>query len=114
MVLTEEVQQAKYLPATVEDATWQTEANVYTIVDARRKPTPDGANKANFGEKVYRTQGTTAGEKTGLNAVIKVMSGDQVAVMAESYYTPPTGPIENNKFLVVEDLLSAFTGSGLV
>ncbi len=114
-VLTEQNEEICYIPASVEDATYTTEDDIYNIVDTRRILTSTaGASGGNFQSKVYRTHGGLANEKTGLGMVLKVMSGDKVRISAESFYTLP-GTAGNPVDVTVAELLGAFVGSpGLI
>jgi RHS repeat-associated protein len=114
MVLTEQQENICYIPATVEDATWQTEDDYYVITDSRRiaKSTVSGAeNISSFGQKIYRTNGNVTAEKTGLGIILKVMAGDQLKISAESYYNLPGGNAGTPLTLAVTDLLAALVGS---
>jgi RHS repeat-associated protein len=114
MVLTEQQESICYIPATVEDATWQTEDDYYVITDSRRiaKSTVSGAeNISSFGQKIYRTNGNVTAEKTGLGIILKVMAGDQIKISAESYYNLPGGNAGTPLTLAVTDLLAALVGS---
>jgi RHS repeat-associated protein len=114
MVLTDQKDPICYLPATIENSAWQTESAVYDIVDGRRiDKTTTGASQSSFGNKLYRTHGGL-NEKTGLGVVLKVMSGDEIKVAGESYYTIPGGGLGSPSALVFSDVLSAFTGKGIV
>jgi RHS repeat-associated protein len=115
MVLTEQNEDVCYIPATVEDAAWQTEDDIYTIMDGRRiDKATTGASQSSFGNKLYRVHGGNTNEKTGLGIVLKVMSGDQVKIAAESYYTMPGGGAGTPLTLGLTELLTAFAGSGAV
>lgn len=115
-VLTEQKEDICYLPASVEDATWVAENQVYEIVDGRRIPrATTGAPQTTFQNKLYRTHGGNPGEKTGLGVVLKVMAGDVVKIMAESYYTlPGNGDPGLPLNMALTDFLTTFSGSGLV
>ena len=117
MTLTEQKDDRCYIPATVEDNRYQTEDDYYDIVDARRidKTSTDASGISSFENKIYRTHGNLMGEKTGLGIVLKVMAGDQVKIMAESFYTMPSGGNPGSTFnMVVTDLLTALAASGPV
>ncbi len=112
MVLTEQSETQCYVPATVEDGSWATESLIYSIVDTRRVlKTSVGADAiGSFGQKVYRTNGATTAEKTGLGVMLKVMQGDTVRVRVESFYTLPGGGNVGAPLLMgVMDLISALT-----
>ncbi|HYE54635.1 MAG TPA: RHS repeat-associated core domain-containing protein, partial [Chitinophagaceae bacterium] len=114
MVLTEQSEFICYPTATVEDATVANEDDHYNIVPGRivAKSSTD-ATDASFGDKLYRTNGATAGEQTGLGIVLKVMAGDQVAIRAESFYKLPGGGIGSTTTtdLLLTDLLQSLLGS---
>jgi RHS repeat-associated protein len=116
-VLTEQKEDICYIPATVEDSRWQTEDDIYTIVDGRRidKVTVGAGSIASFEGKVYRTHGGLTNEKTGLSVTLKVMAGDQVKISGESFYTMPGGgPGQPTGAISLVELLTAFAGSGAV
>ena len=115
MVLTEQQESKCYVPATVEDNRYQTEDDIYDIQDGRRiDKAYTGATHASFENRLYQTHGGIAGQKTGLGAVVKVMAGDKVKIMAESYYHLSSGNAGQHLNMALSDLLSAFTGSGAV
>jgi RHS repeat-associated protein len=115
MVLTEQKEDICYIAATVEDGSYTTEQNIYDIVDGRRiAKATTGATQSSFGSKLYRTHGGNTGEKTGLGAVLKVMSGDQIKITCESYYTMPGGGPGSPLTMAVTDLLTSFTGGSAI
>ena len=115
MVLTEQQESKCYPGATVEDSRYQTEDDVYDIQNPRRiDKTVTGASQSSFEDKLYRTHGGLTGEKTGLGAVIKVMSGDEVKIYAESFYQLPGGDPGQPLNMVIGDFLSVFTGNNTV
>ena len=66
MVLTEQNTPIQYPSATVEDATYQNEQQLYDILNARRiDKTTTGATQSSFGNKLYRVHGGLTNEKTG-------------------------------------------------
>jgi RHS repeat-associated protein len=114
MVLTEQAEKRCYISATVEDATWASESALYDIVDSRRelKSNTEGTSGyPSFGNKFYRTNGAVTSEKTGLGIVLKVMKGDQVTIMAESYYNLPGGNAGAPLTMAASDLFNALVGS---
>lgn len=113
-VLTDQVENYCYIPATVEDANWNTEKKFYDITDARRVSV--SGMPSSFQSKTYQTHGGVAGHKTGLGITLKVMNGDVVKIYAESFYTSPSGgPVGGPSYnMVLSDLLSAFVGSSAV
>lgn len=117
MVLTDEQRVDQYPAATLEDSRQTDELKYYDIVNGRRTfvNSVEGAqNVGSFENKFYRVNGTT-GEKTGLNMVLKVMSGDQVKVMAQSYYyLAPGASVPNPINMAVSELLGALVGSPAV
>src|SRR6185503_4779658 len=115
--LTEQNENICYIPATVEDSRYQTEVAIYDIVDARRidKSTAGASTVPGFEAKIYRTHGGLTNEKTGLGVVLKVMSGDQVRIMGESFYTMPGGgPGTPTGTVALTELLAAFVGGSTV
>jgi RHS repeat-associated protein len=115
MVLTDQKESICYLPATVEDASYQTESAVYEIINGRRvDKTTTGASQSSFGSKLYRTHGGLTNEKTGLGMVLKVMSGDQIKISAESYYIIPGGGLGSPNTMGLSELLASFAGNGIV
>ena len=114
MVLTDEQRVDQYPAATLEDTRQTDELKYYDIVNGRRTAvnTIQGAQSVgSFENKFYRVNGNT-GEKTGLNMVFKVMSGDQVKVMAQSYYyLAPGASVPNHINMAVTELLGALVGS---
>lgn len=115
-VLTDQSENICYIPATVEDASWNTEKNYYDITDSRRMATNTITGiPASFNGKTYQTHGNIAGQKTGLGLTLKVMAGDKVKLFAESFYTMPSGGNPGGPFnMVLSDLLTSFAGSGAV
>ncbi|HKO80482.1 MAG TPA: hypothetical protein VJU78_08810, partial [Chitinophagaceae bacterium] len=114
-VLTEQKEDICYIPATVEDASYQTEDDIYAITDGRRiAKATTGATQSSFGNKLYRVHGGLANEKTGLAVTLKVMAGDEVRIMAESYHTIPGGGPGVTTTLTLTELLTAFTGSSAI
>jgi RHS repeat-associated protein len=116
MVLTEQQETVCYLPATVENATWSTEALLYTIVDSRRidKTTVPGATSSSFGQKIYRANGGVSSEKTGLGIILKVMVGDTIKITGESYYNLPGGNAGPPLTMSVTELLTSLVGTPTV
>jgi RHS repeat-associated protein len=114
-ILTEQKEDICYPAASVEDSRYQKEDDYYNIVDARRiTKATTGAMQASFESKLYRVHGGLTNEKTGLGIVLKVMAGDKVKVMAESFYTMPGGGAGSPLTLAVTELLAAFTGSAVL
>lgn len=92
MVLTEQKEDVCYIAATSEDSRQGDEKRIYDMADSRRISVNDigGASSyAQFEGKMYETNGSVAGKRTGLGATIKVMSGDQVLLTSMSYYNKP-------------------------
>ncbi|WP_315821860.1 RHS repeat-associated core domain-containing protein [Paraflavitalea speifideaquila] len=115
MVLTEQKEDICYPAATVEDARLQKESAFFNIVNGRRiDKATTGATQTSFENKLYRVHGGLANEKTGLGIVLKVMAGDKVKIMAESFYTLPGGGAGSPLTLAVTELLAAFTGSSAI
>jgi len=114
-VLTEQQESKCYLSATVEDLNWQAESNLYNIVDSRRVTTNTINNvPPGFQDKAYRTHGGLSGEKTGLGITLKVMSGDKVEILAESFYQLPGGDAGSPLIIAATELVQAFVGSASV
>jgi RHS repeat-associated protein len=114
-ILTEQKEDICYPAASVEDSRYQKEDDYYNIVDARRiTKATTGATQASFESKLYRVHGGLTNEKTGLGIVLKVMAGDKVKIMAESFYTMPGGGAGSPLTLAVTELLAAFTGSSAI
>lgn len=114
-VLTEQKEDICYIPATVEDASYLTEDDIYSITNARRiDKATTGATQSSFGNKLYRVHGGLAGEKTGLAVTLRVMAGDQVKIMAESFHTIPGGGPGTTTALTLTELLTAFVGSSAI
>ncbi|MFN4316140.1 MAG: DUF6443 domain-containing protein [Chitinophagaceae bacterium] len=114
-VITEQHDDICYLPATVENNAWETEAQIYDIENSRRVDrTTTGATQTSFGNKLYRVHGGLASEKTGLGIVMKVMKGDQVRISAESFYSMPGGSPGSPSSLTITELLTSFASNGIV
>ncbi|WEK35402.1 MAG: DUF6443 domain-containing protein [Candidatus Pseudobacter hemicellulosilyticus] len=111
MVLTEEKDLDCYPAATVEPARVAVEKQLYNIVDDRIV-NKTMTTEASLENKVYRTHGGIAGEKTGLEMVLKVMSGDKVFIRGESFYNLSGGNAGAPLTLALEELLAGFAGSG--
>ena len=114
MVLTDQAEKRCYIAATVEDATWASESQLYNIVDSRRElksNTSGTSGYPSFGNKFYRTNGAVTSEKTGLGIVLKVMKGDQVTITAESFYNLPGGNAGAPLTMAASDLFNALVGS---
>jgi len=116
MVLTEEQKSDCYPPATVEPSKVQTEKQVYDITDGRiiDKSSTGASSISSFEEKIYRTHGGLTNEKTGLSAVLKVMSGDKVKIKAESFYTLPNEGAGSTLTMTLTELLTTMVGSGAI
>jgi RHS repeat-associated protein len=113
--LTEQKEDICYIPATVEDASYQGEDDIYNIVNGRRiDKTTTGATQSSFGNKLYKTHGNVTNEKTGLGAVLKVMAGDQIRITVESFYTMPGGGAGSNYSLGLSELLTSFVSSSTI
>ena len=110
MVLTEQNDIICYPAATVEDATVNQEKEFFRIEDPRIVTNATGVS--GFGSKTYKTLGNVTGQKTGLEMVLKVMSGDQVRIFGESFYDASGGVGAPVNF-VLGDLLNAFANGGL-
>lgn len=113
MVLTEEKDTAFYPSATIEDSRRTEEIKYYDIKTAqvKDKSTIAGASGfAGFEQKLYKVHGGLTGEKTGLGMVLKVMSGDKIAITAESFYNIGGGSGTSSTIPLTE-LLAAFIGS---
>lgn len=115
-VLTDQQESICYIPATVEDSRYSTEDDIYDIINGRRvdKSTAGASTQASFENKVYRVHGGLTGEKTGLGITLKVMSGDQVKIRAESFYTLPGGGAGVPATLALSELLTSFVGSSAI
>lgn len=116
MVLTEQNESHCYPAATVEDARVATEKLFYDISDGRivQKSSTAANNISSFENKIYRTHGGLTGEKTGLGITLKVMSGDNIKIKAESFYTLPSGGAGNPLTMSVTDLLNTLAGSSVI
>jgi RHS repeat-associated protein len=118
MVLTEQTEDLCYPGATLEPSTVGDESKLYDI-NTNRINTLSDANippsQSNFHTKVYRTNGNTSGEQTGLGVVLKVMAGDKIKLSAQSWYNMPSGNIQDGGAgMSFNDLLSAMLGTGPV
>jgi RHS repeat-associated protein len=115
MVISEQSESDCYPTATVEDASYTLEGNIYNIDAGRRitTSTVTGAVAASptFQQKIYRTNGNTTAEKTGLGAILRVMAGDEVSIKVESYYYNPGGNPGTTSPLPILELLGALVGS---
>jgi RHS repeat-associated protein len=115
MVLTEEQKQDQYPAASVEDSRYQTEDDIYDIQNGRRiDKATTGASQSSFENKLYRVHGGNSGEKTGLGAVVKVMAGDKVKILAESYYSLASGNANQYYNMALSELLTTLAGNGVV
>ncbi len=116
MVLTEQLEDICYIPATVEDASYTTEDDIYDIVNGRRiAKASTGATQSSFGDKLYRTHGGLTNEKAGLGVALKVMSGDKVKIVAESFYESAKGGVgPSTGTIALSELFAALAGSGAV
>lgn len=111
MVLTEQKENICYIPATVESSRLAVEKQVYDIQNGQvvDKASTNASSISSFENNIYRTHGGL-NEKTGLGIVLKVMSGDEVRISVESFYTMPSGGA-NISNMTVADLLNAFVSS---
>lgn len=111
MVLTEQQENICYIPATVEPSRIALEKQIYDIQNGRviDKSSTNASSISSFEDKIYRTHGGL-NEKTGLGIALKVMSGDQVRISVESFYTMPSGGTTTSN-MTITDLLNAFVGS---
>jgi RHS repeat-associated protein len=115
MVLTEQKENVCYPAASLEDSRQTVETQLYDIVDSRRiDKSLTGATQGSLESKLYRVHGGLTGEKTGLGIVIKVMTGDQVKISAESFYTMPVGGPGSPLSMTLTELLSSMTGSNVI
>lgn len=105
-VVTEQQEYQCYPAATVETATVGAEKMFYNIVDTRVVNTT-GNSPASFQAKQYEVRGGTANKKTGLGIVLKVMTGDEVAITVESNYQKPASN-PTNAAIALTELLGAF------
>jgi RHS repeat-associated protein len=114
-VLTEQKDTICYPAASVEDSRYQAEDDFYVIDNGRRvSKATTGATQSSFEDKLYRVHGGLTNEKTGMGIVLKVMAGDQVRFMAESFYTMPGGGAGSPLTLGLTELLTAMTGSSAI
>ncbi len=111
MVLTEQNENICYIPATVESSRLPVEKQVYDIQNGQiiDKASTNASSISSFENNIYRTHGGL-NEKTGLGIVLKVISGDEVRISVESFYTMPSGGA-NISNMTVADLLNAFVSS---
>ncbi|WP_169749130.1 RHS repeat-associated core domain-containing protein [Flavihumibacter petaseus] len=96
-VVTEQNEAQCYPSATIEDAAVDNERKFFTIDESRRiSVTSVGASTTEFAQKFYKVHGGVTGQNIGLGMVLKVMAGDQVSMIAKSFYntggTTPTVP----------------------
>lgn len=132
MVLTDEQQQDTYPVATLEDGATSTEAAYYTINTGAIAANPasltttypnnngnppfnpnPSSNTTATSLKMYKLNGAS-GDKTGLGITLRVMSGDQVAVFAKSFWHSPGTNPTNSYNIVVNDLLTALAGTSAI
>jgi RHS repeat-associated protein len=115
MVLTEQQEATCYPAATLEPSRVTNEKIFYNITDGRvTDKSTTGATQSSFETKLYQVHGGISGQKTGLEIVLKVMSGDQVRITGESYYTLPGGGSAGSPLTMsLTDLLTALAGNGL-
>ncbi|MCG2613575.1 hypothetical protein LZZ85_04755 [Terrimonas sp. NA20] len=93
------------------------ENQVYDIVDTRRidKTAAGAGSQSSFENKVCRVHGGLTGEKTGLGVTLKVMSGDQVKISAESFYPMPGGGSPGSSIsMTLSELLTSFVQSNII
>lgn len=132
MVLSEEQQQDTYPVATLEDGATATEGTYYTINTGAIAANPASLTTTypnNNGNPPYNTNPTSnttatslkmyklngaSGDKTGLGITLRVMSGDQVAVLAKSFWHSPGTNPANSYNIVVNDLLTALAGTSAI
>jgi RHS repeat-associated protein len=140
MVLTDEEKQDIYPAATLETSGLSVEKKFYDIVDgqivaknsafgfinASGSNYPNNNNNNNpvnnnpssntsaESQKLYWTNGEE-GFRVNLGITLKVMSGDNLNILAKSYYHLNTAPAAENEFgYGVIDLLSSFAGTAVV
>lgn len=114
MVLTEQSEPVCYIAASSEDSRQGAEKQIYDIVDSRRKTLAEAnvpSSYTQFEAKVYETNGSVEGKRTGLGAVLKVMAGDQVRLTCQSYYNKPVNGTTDNNYPAVTELLNALVNS---
>jgi RHS repeat-associated protein len=113
MVLTEDQQTDCYPMATLESGRVATEDDVYNINAGRIiNKANTGATQSSFENSLYRVHGGLGNEKTGLEVVLKVMSGDQVRITGESFYDLPAGSTVGAPVtMALTELLAAMAGS---
>lgn len=106
MVLTEEVQTAAYLAATMETASAATEEALYSKLPETRADKPSGYPYDPYldpNAKVAKVRGD--GQKIGPGIVLKVMAGDKVNIRASSWYKT-NGASPNAPNSVLQDLIN--------
>lgn len=114
-ILTEQKENICYIAATSETSRYSDEKKIYDIVDTRRiDKTLTGATQSSFENKLYRTHGGNTNERNGLGAVLKVMSGDNVKIYAESYYNLPGGNAGAPVSFTLTELFNSLVGSAAV
>lgn len=115
-VLTDQNEALCYIPATVEDSRQDNEIKFYNISDSRRidKTVAGASTFTSFENKVYRTHGGLTNEKTGLGMTLKVMNGDEVKIVGESFYTMPGGGAGQPLPLGLTELLTGLVSGGSV
>jgi RHS repeat-associated protein len=112
VVLTDEQQTDAYPPASMETAQSATENALYDKVDATRtaKPVAYPADAyTNPNDFVAKTRGD--GNKIGPGKLLKVMSGDQVNIRVNSWYSVPGGTTPGAPANPLVDILATLAGS---
>jgi RHS repeat-associated protein len=131
MVLTDELQNAIYPVASVEDATVACENAFYAInsskVVAKPSHDPNGVlnyqnnnvipagpcgNGSGTNAKMYRLFATSSGADTGLSMTLKVMSGDVINIWGKSFYNDANSS-GTNYTTTATQLIAGFLGGGL-
>lgn len=113
VVLTDEQQTDAYPIATLEDATLAEEKKYYNIPDGGRviKSSIPGEAPTTPAQYVQKLRGD--GQKTGTGIVLKVMAGDKISALADSWWsTNTTTNTAMNTASLLTSLVGGITGTG--
>ena len=132
MVLTDEIKNNIYPPATLEPATVTCEGNNFYLIESTKiwdksqiSGLPAYANDneglnaisnpcgaSGNSNKMYRLFATSAGAETGLGITLKVMAGDKIDIHAKSYYTTSNSSQTNYSVPILQLFTGFLGGSG--
>ena len=98
--------------ASHELATADEENRIFNNIEAVRDNKPASLNQQDT--KAITLDGTDVSKNIGTSIMIKVMSGDQFSVGANSYYADSTDTVSSSNNNMISSLLMTIGGSGII